>query len=256
MYRLADHIIVHTDRSKTDITRQFNIHARKVSVIGFGVNRIVPKTSLSRGEAKQQLGLSVDDKALLFFGNVLPYKGLEYLLDAARDLLRKDRSYRVVIAGRNQLHEAYWREKIAPRLADRLSDSVICRTAFVRDEEVEVYFKAADVLVLPYLAIFQSAVLFVAYSFGLPVIASDVGAFRDDIAVGKTGYICSPNDVSSLKAVIGEFFAGPLYTAHDEARRRIARYAADKYSWDTVGRKTLDVYLHVTADTQRLTQAR
>ena len=59
---------------------------------------------------------------------------------------------------------------------------------------MEVYFKAADVLVIPYTEIFQSGVPFLAYSFGVPVVASDVGSLREDIVEGKTGFICMPRD--------------------------------------------------------------
>ena len=64
---------------------------------------------------------------------------------------------------------------------------MILRIQFIPDEEMELYFKAADVLVLPYKEIFQSGVLFLAYSFGLPVIATDVGSFREDIVEGQDG---------------------------------------------------------------------
>ena len=205
MYGLADHIIVHTARSRDELVRGFDVPAHKVSVIEHGVNRIVPKTSLSRPEAKERLGLTGEEKAILFFGNIVPYKGLEYLLDAVRELVLEDEAYRLIIAGRSQVHDAYWKERIKPRIADGLNQ-LILRTSFVSDEDVELYFKAADVLVLPYLAIFQSGVLFLAYAFGLPVIACDVGALRDDILVGKTGYVCPPKDVRSLKEVIAQFF--------------------------------------------------
>jgi glycosyltransferase involved in cell wall biosynthesis len=246
MYRLVDHIIVHTSTARDELIREFDVPEHKVSAIECGVNRIVPKTPLSREEAKRQLGLTSQEKAVLFFGNILPYKGLEYLVDAVRQLLRQDETYRLIIAGRSQLHKSYWREKIEPRLADALGEKVILRTSLISDEGVEVYFKAADVLVLPYLMIFQSGVLFVAYAFGLPVIASDVGAFRDDIVSGKTGYICLPRDVTSLAEAIAAFFSGPLFTHHEESRRFIAEYAADRYSWEKIGQKTKEVYAALT----------
>ena len=49
------------------------------------------------------------------------------------------------------------------------------RPEFIPDDETEIYFKAADVLVLPYRDIYQSGVLFLGHSFGLPVLAADVG---------------------------------------------------------------------------------
>ena len=65
---------------------------------------------------------------------------------------------------------------------------------FIPDEETEIYFKAADVLVLPYRHIYQSGVLFLGYSFGLPVLAADVGSLKDEIVEGKTGFVFRPED--------------------------------------------------------------
>lgn len=245
MYRLVDHIIVHTSRAKEALRRDFGVPGSKVSVIEFGINRIVPRTSLSRAEAKGRLGVTSNQKVVLFFGNVVPYKGLEYLLDALSCLLSTDDSYRVVIAGRNALAPEYWVKVIEPRLAD-LSWAAQCHTSFIPDEDVELYFKAADVLALPYVAIFQSGVLFIAYAFGLPVVAADVGSFRSDVVEGATGYMCRPRDVDSLSNALRTFFAGDLFANQDETRRRIADYAAEKYSWDEIGRKTKAVYLSVS----------
>ena len=184
----------------------------------------------------------------MFFGNIVPYKGLEYLLDAVRELVLEDEAYRLIIAGRSQVHDAYWKERIKPRIEDG-SNQLILRTSFVPDEDVEVYFKAADVLVLPYLAIFQSGVLFLAYAFGLPVVACDVGALRDDILVGKTGYVCPPRDVRSLKGIIAQFFSSPLFSRQEQARQFIVEYAADRYAWEKVGRKTKEIYSAVSGQT-------
>src|SRR5262249_27688583 len=81
-YGLCDHVFVHTEGMKAEMRSEFAIPENKVSVIPFGINNTVPNTSLSRAEAKRQLGISKDDKALLFFGNIAPYKGLEYLIAA------------------------------------------------------------------------------------------------------------------------------------------------------------------------------
>ena len=64
-------------------------------------------------------------------------------------------------------------------------DRVIAKIEYVPDEETELYFKAADVLILPYTHVFQSGVLFLGYSFGLPAIAADVGSLKEEIIEGR-----------------------------------------------------------------------
>src|SRR5207244_6644981 len=92
-----------------------------------------------------------------------------------------------------------------------LQDRIITRIQFIPDNEVELYFKAADVLILPYTDISQSGVPFLAYSFGLPVIATDVGALRDDIIEGKTGLVCAPRNPKVLAHAIRAYFSSELY---------------------------------------------
>src|SRR6202007_1075034 len=91
-------------------------------------------------------------------------------------------------------------------------ERIISKIQFIPDEETELYFKAPDVLVLPYKEIFQSGVLFLAYSFGLPVIAADVGSFREEIIEGRTGFLCNPNDAVDLASAIEKYFVSDLYS--------------------------------------------
>jgi glycosyltransferase involved in cell wall biosynthesis len=105
-----------------------------------------------------------------------------------------------------------------------------------------MYFKAADVLVLPYTHVFQSGVMFLGYSFGLPVIATDVGSLRDDIIEGRTGFLCGPSDPVDLANKIESYFESDLFKNLAGRRQEIQDYAKERHSWDVVGEKTRDVY--------------
>ena len=175
-YGLCDHIFVHTEGMKTGMISEFGIPENKVGVIPFGVNNTVPNTSLSSAEAKRQLGVSRTDKVMLFFGNIAPYKGLEYLIAAFDELLKRDRSCRLLIVGSPKGTKSYWHHVRRRIQNSDVADRVIAKIEYVPDEETELYFKAADVLILPYAHVFQSGVLFLGYSFGLPAIAADVGS--------------------------------------------------------------------------------
>src|SRR5215470_12296278 len=85
-YHLAHHIFVHTERMKEELVHEFGVRRNNVTRIPFGINNAVPVTSLTAGEAKTRLGLSGNEKAILFFGRITPYKGLEYLIAAFRRL--------------------------------------------------------------------------------------------------------------------------------------------------------------------------
>jgi glycosyltransferase involved in cell wall biosynthesis len=241
-YKLSNHIFVHTDKMKIQLASEFGIPKARVTVVPFGINNTVPDTRLTTIEAKRLLGLSENDKILLFFGNIAPYKGLEYLVAAFGELLKKDKSYRLLMVGRPKGAERYWiqiRRAINDR---RIHDRIIERSEYIPDEEAELYFKAADVLVLPYTRVFQSGVLFLGYSFGLPVIASDVGSLKEEIVENKTGFVFKPEDLSDLAGKIEHYFNSDLFQNLESHRAKIKAYANERYSWSKVAGITTEIY--------------
>jgi glycosyltransferase involved in cell wall biosynthesis len=241
-YSLSDHIFVHTGGMKSEMASEFSIPENKVSVIPFGINNTVPNTSLSPAQAKCQLDIRKDDKVLLFFGNIAPYKGLEYLVAAFDELLKRDRSYRLLIVGKPKGPESYWNEVERTIASSGMRDRAIEKIEYVPDETTELYFKAADVLILPYTHVFQSGVLFLGYSFGLPAIASDVGSLREEIIEGQTGFMFKPRDSSDLASKIDKYFKSELFCNLENRRAEIKIYANERYSWSKVAEITTAVY--------------
>jgi D-inositol-3-phosphate glycosyltransferase len=241
-YRLSDHIFVHSQRAQSRLVSDFGVTEDKTRVIPFGINNTVPNTKLSTADAKRQLGISKDEKTLLFFGNIAPYKGLEYLIAAFTKVLKEDRRYRLIVAGRVKACDGYWRTIEQSIASSGITDRVIQKIEYVPDEETELYFKAADVLVLPYTRVFQSGVLFLGYAFGLPAVATNVGALADDIIAGQTGFVCETNDSENLAQAIRTYFASELYENLDARRPRIREFANERYSWTKVGEILKDVY--------------
>jgi D-inositol-3-phosphate glycosyltransferase len=244
-YRLSDDIFVHTNGMKDELVADFRIRQEKVSVIPFGVNNTLPSTSLTSAEAKRRLGLRESDKAILFFGNIAAYKGLEYLVAAFLRLASTHSDYRLVIAGRLKGSESYWDEMQQLLKFNKVQDRVLARIEYIPDEETELYFKAADVLVLPYTRVFQSGVLFLGYSFGLPAVAADVGNLKEEIIEGKTGFVFRPRDSSDLARKIDEYFNSKLFHNLESRRSEIKAYANERYSWDKVAAMTTAVYSHL-----------
>jgi D-inositol-3-phosphate glycosyltransferase len=242
-YRLADHLFVHTDQMKTELIEDFGVRDGAVTVIPFGINNSVPDTSLTPREAKLRLGVGGGQKTLLFFGRIGPYKGLEFLATAFKTIAARDADYRLIVAGApKKAGEAYLAD-IQRNLRDETDRGlVISKIQFIPDEDTEVYFKAADAVVLPYTQVYQSGVLFLAYSFGVPVIASDVGSFRADIVEGETGFLCRPGDGGDLANSIKTYFSSDLYKHLGARRQAIREYANARHSWEVVGEMTRDVY--------------
>jgi D-inositol-3-phosphate glycosyltransferase len=244
-YRLADHIFVHTEMMKSELVQAFGVQETRVTVIPFGINNSVPNTDLTPSEARKKLDIRCDEKTILFFGRIKPYKGLEYLMAASRRLPAKHDDYRLLVVGSlDTLNGEQYNNAIREAIrADVPGVRTLLRAEFVPDNDIEIYFKAADVLVLPYTDIYQSGVLFLAHSFGLPVLAADVGSLRDDIVEEKTGFVFRPQDAVDLARTIEQYFTSDLYADLDGRRPQIKDYTKERHSWDVVGRMTMCVYV-------------
>ena len=243
-YRLADHIFVHTEQMRNELVEAFGIPKASINVIRHGINNAVPSTTLTCEEARQCLGIEKGKKTILFFGNIAAYKGVEYLVDAFERIVADGGDYRLIVAGMAKRASDPYVANIRERLNRKIvRERTVLRMEFIPDEEVELYLKAADVTVLPYTRVFQSGVLFLAYSFGLPVIASDVGSLREDVVEGQTGFICKPEDPLDLAKTIERYFASNLYRDLESRRVQIREYIQERHSWDAIGERTRCVYV-------------
>jgi glycosyltransferase involved in cell wall biosynthesis len=184
----------------------------------------------------------------LFFGSIRPYKGLEYLLSAFDQVAAagsaEGENWRLIIAGEPMEPSDYVR-RIRAMISGRLPSErirIIDRMEFIPDNETEIYFKAADLLALPYTEIFQSGVLFLSYAFGLPVLAADVGSFKEDVIEGRTGMIFQPRNADDLAKAMQRYFASDLYRELSLRRLEIKEHARKWHSWETAGQITGRVY--------------
>ena len=246
-YRLADQIFVHTAPMKQELIDQYGVKGARVTIIPFGINNSIPQTNITPREARQRLGIHDDEKAILFFGNIAPYKGLEFLVAAFQKVRARHDKYRLIVAGWPKNCDEYWgmvREALEKNVQ---SGEALLRAEYIPDEDTELYFKAADVLVLPYRYIYQSGVLFLGYSCGLPVLAADVGSLKEEIVEGKTGFVFRAEDSEDLAATIERYFASDLFVNLSARRQEIINYATERHSWDVVGQITMKVYSDLLA---------
>tara|TARA_R110000824_G_scaffold366730_3_gene555764 strand:- start:23604 stop:25853 length:2250 start_codon:yes stop_codon:yes gene_type:complete len=130
---------------------------------------------------------------LLFFGRVLPYKGLDLLLEAYRNLRLEGRAVTLHIAGRGELGA-----DIAATIAS-LPD-VILDNRWIDEAEIPSVLSRADVLVAPYVEASQSGVIPAAFRAGLPVVATPVGGLVEQVRDGENGLIAAVASSDALLA--------------------------------------------------------
>ena len=180
--------------------------------------RAVPKSV-----ARSRLGIK-DRRVILFFGYIRAYKGLDTLLEALPEILKR-MPVRLVVCG-----EFYEGRIETLNLIGRLGieDAVTLNDRFIPNEEVGDYFCAADLAVLPYLSASQSGIVQIAYYYDRPVVATTVGGLPETVRDGRTGYLVPPGDPGALAGAVLRFF--------EEKRSgyfgKNIRGEKKKYSWD------------------------
>jgi glycosyltransferase involved in cell wall biosynthesis len=175
-------------------------------------------------EARQKLGIAEDEKVLLFFGYVRAYKGLNYLIDALPEVLKRFK-VKLLVAGEFYDDKEHYMEQIH-RLS--LQDGVQIFDDYIPNEEVGLYFAAANVVVLPYVSATQSGIVQIAYNYNKPVITTDVGGLPEAVANEVTGFVVPPQNSQVLAQTIIHYFEENKEMAFSENIQR----QKGQYSWE------------------------
>jgi D-inositol-3-phosphate glycosyltransferase len=178
------------------------------------------------GEARRALGLPPDVPILLFFGYVRPYKGLGLLLEAVAAASRALPDLLLLVAGEFYEDERPYREAV-DRLG--LGDRVRFYPEYIPNEQVRLFFSAADLVVLPYLEATQSGVGLIAMQLERPVLATAVGGLPEFVRDGETGLLVPPRDPKAMAEAIVRFFRSPQ---EGERMRAAIGLLRARYSWD------------------------
>lgn len=150
----------------------------------------------SKEQAKKELGLTGD--CLLFFGFVREYKGLSVLLEAMRNIRGKSDATLLVVG-------EFWGDKrkyIDQIESYGISSRVKIIDEYVPNEDIGLYFAAADLVVQPYLSASGSGICQIAYGFDRPVIATTVGSLTEVIEDHVNGRLVEPGDARDLAEAI------------------------------------------------------
>lgn len=179
---------------------------------------------LPREEARRRLQLPENADLLLFFGFVRAYKGLPVLLRALPRILARRPRARLVVAGEFYEDEQTYRDLIASL---GLEDTVLVRAEYIPEEEVGLYFSAANLVVQPYESATQSGVVQTAYHFERPVVVTDVGGLAEVVTDSVSGYVVPPGDPEALADAVIRYFEEDREAAFAEGVRR----ERERFSW-------------------------
>jgi glycosyltransferase involved in cell wall biosynthesis len=185
---------------------------------------------LDRAEACAKLGIDPSKKIILFFGFIRDYKGLDILLDATASL---SDDYCVVVAG--EVYGSF--EKYEQQIKKLgIQNKLKLFNQYIGDQEVPLYFSAADVCVLPYKSATQSGITSIAMHFNLPIIATDTGGLKELVQHEKTGLIVDQPDAALLSKSIKRYFDEGM----KQAFAQNLEVEKAKHSWANFAAKLID----------------
>lgn len=158
--------------------------------------------AVSKSYACKSLGLDANKRYILFFGFIRNYKGLDLLLEAMALLPESLKDVNLLIAGEYYEDSAPYDEIIAEK---QLENRIELHTKFIPNDEVRLYFSAADIVAQPYRNATQSGVSQVAYHFETPMIITNVGGLSELVPHGEAGWVCEPMAESLAAAIVSMY---------------------------------------------------
>ncbi len=235
LFSLGDHFIVHTERNRRQLIAHYHIPASRISRIPHGTLDFQTERRSDKKSARKALGISSEEKVVLLFGAIRPYKGVATALTALAEVKKRVRGVRLVVAGK--LWESW---EPYDRLIRNLGIAAELTTIldYIPSGEVHRLFSAADLVILPYHHFdSQSGVAGTAVAFRKPMIVSDVGGLPT--LVSDRQCVVPPRNPAALARAVIQCIDDPhrLGTLSAEADN-----ISNNFSWSAIAKSTFLVY--------------
>ena len=231
--RYMNQIIVHGEKLKEQMIKEYNLPDEKVHAIPIGEHRVIPFKKYEREDLKE------DQNLILFFGRIQEYKGLKYLIKAEPMITKEVPGAKIVIAGVGEDFKKY--EEIMLN-----KDNFIIYNHYIPYKEGAELFQRCSIVVLPYIDASQSGVISTAYGFKKAVVVTNVGAIPEIVDDGVTGFIVPPRNPEALADAIVKLLKD------EKLRKEMGENAYRKLktdlSWDNIAEKTIEVYKKAIED--------
>lgn len=222
------HIIAATPRERDFLRQQYG--ARKISVYPCGVNLELFQP-LDKAVSRQRLKLN-HPKVVLYVGRIEPLKGIDQLLRAVP--LMQARPRLVIIGGDKNSQDEVNRLKLLSRQLGMGPD--VTFLGLIKQEELPLYYSAADVCVIPSYYESFGLVALEALACGTPVIANNVGDLSHIIRDGRSGYILPDNSPSGLAHKIEAVLSGEGPANSSAIRASVLRFAWSNVAEGIIGK--------------------
>lgn len=228
----VDAIICHCKYAKKEFIKEFGALENKIHLIKHG-NFNCYENQISKEKAREDLNFESKDFIYLIFGSIRPYKGTINLIESFKKL-RKNRNVKLLIVGKpinNQI-----KRDILNRIKNSPNIKFIFK--FITEDQIQVYFKASDIIVYPFKKILTSGGIFLAMSFGKPIIAPRLGCIPETIDE-KGAFLYNPKKMDGLLNALEKAIE------NRDKLKKMGEYnikLANKFEWKTIAIETKKIY--------------
>jgi D-inositol-3-phosphate glycosyltransferase len=234
-YQSASRVIAHSQVAKRELIHELGIPEGNIDVILHGNYCENVTHQITREMAREYFGLTTDKRVLVFFGQIKEVKGLDVLLEGFAIARKTDKSLHLVIGGRVWKDDFSKYEKIIRNHG--LTPHCTLHIRYIPDAEVPYFYRCADLMVLPYLRIYQSGVVLLAMSYGCPVLVSNIAGMLEAIDDERIGFVFKSQDPANLAQRIDDIFKHPGHSLNiADAGFQMVKVRND---WGRLGEQTL-----------------
>ncbi len=215
LIRNLDAYSIQSHSDKGLIAPTYRIDRSRIFVIPVGLYEDYSKP-IDKNIAKNRLGVK-EKFVVLNFGLIRKYKGVPYLVDAFNNLPEKiAMQSKLLIVGEIWNPELNLREKVDK---SKYASQIRLVPTYIPDDEIPLYFSAADVIVLPYLRASGSGIAHIAMMYSKPIIVSDVGGLKESMKDYKGTIFIPPKDSIGIKDEIIRLYNSGMNTEFKPPKR-------------------------------------
>lgn len=227
---LTSRVIVHCQAARHAVRKMYGRKSGVYLVHHPNYCDYYPAT-INEAEARLRLGIRLDQTVYGFLGGLRPNKGIDGLIRAFREM--KDEDAVLLIAGK--LWPPYEYQETLLRLIGG-DGRIRLEMRYIPDEEIQVYLKAADIVVCPFREILTSGSVMLALSFGKPVIAPAMGCIPEQLGT-DCGVLYNPDDPDGLLDALQSVKGMDLNRLGRAALERVRPFTPERFA-----RETMQVY--------------
>jgi glycosyltransferase involved in cell wall biosynthesis len=236
LYRMVDAIICHSDHVQARLEAEFFVPKEKISVIPHGPF-FYDLPAFGDEQTLRSFELEKDEVLVLWQGIIFPYKGIDLLLQAWKQVEAVVGNACLVIAGTGATE---FLNEIRTQVKDLDLKRVKMHFRFISTEELVALYRASSVVAYPYRAITTSGALATGLALGKAIVASDLPVFRELLTNGENALLVDPQNSAELAGAV-------IALAQDRALReqfaqRVREMNFGDQSWLSIAKKTIQTY--------------